>query len=201
VGNVNTANDYHALKNKARSRPALARGEGGQLERRLIRRPEGVLVEEFVDPSGNVVWIQLIQLGTNQTREHADMKRGQLRRDGFVEYAKCPCRSGARFATPGLETEFAVMPDKLQKPCVDDPVVSEVKGGIVHLKEPCPHIAWLIHDRRERHAEAQALRASQMPSITDLEQQKLAVAEQQLAAQQQTNQRILEILEKGSKKG
>jgi hypothetical protein len=198
------SNVYDALTNKPRDRIAVVKGADGELERRIIKRPEGRMVEEFVDPAGNIVWIQTLQFGTNHTTKDMDSKRAELRRDGFVEYAKCPLRTGAHTFTAQLEGEFSMLPDKLARPCSQDPVVYERKGARTHLHEPCAHVLFLIEQRRAAHAEAQKLRASHIETQVDVSKQQVALTQQQLEQQTVFNQRLLELLEKhekGSKKG
>jgi len=191
-----STNIYDALKNAPRDRIAVARNAEGKPMARVIKRPEGRMVEEFVDPTGNVVWVQTLQLGTDHGIDEMDRKRAHMRREGFVEYAKCPCLSGARAFTPELAAEFREMPAELQNVCEDDPQVYERRGTRTHLHDPCPHVKWLIATRRERAAQEQALRATRIDTVTDIEKQKLEISAEQLAESRAQNQRLLDILEK-----
>ena len=205
MGNLSRANVYDVLKNKPRDRVVVVSVEkNGQRtqERRIIKRPEGRCVEQFVDLQGNVVWITLLQLGTNHGVEMIDKNRATMHREGFIEYHRCPVRHGTRFKTEKLSGEFAEMPPSLRVECVDDPVIHETRGKHVHANEPCPHIQWLIEERRHRAQEEQALRATQIETAADIEKKKLEVQEQHLAESRELNKRLLEVIEgKKGKKG
>jgi hypothetical protein len=194
MGNISRANVFDVLKNKPRDRVVVVKGE-----RRIVKRPEGRRVEQFVDLQGNVVWIQLLQLGTNHGDDAIDKKRMEMRRLGFVEYAKCPVKHGVRHSTPQIEQEFEELPDKMQRPCTDDPTIHEVKGKNVHVHDACAHIEWLIADRRRRAAEERDLRATKIETAQDLEKQKLAMQQQQLDESRDMNKRLIDLLEGKSK--
>jgi hypothetical protein len=196
MGSISRANVRDALVNKPRDRVVIVETDG-QRERRIVKRPEGRIVEQWVDRQGNVVWIPLLLFGTPQGIEAADRKRAELRREGFVEYHKCPILHGAHVATPQLEDAFTTLPHEHAKACTRDPIIHERRGQTTFVNEPCPHIAWLIEDRRARARQEAAARATRIETQADLEKQKIALAEQQLAEQREMNRRLIDVIEKG----
>lgn len=200
MGSISRANVFDVLANKPRDRVVHVIDDHGKAERRIIKRPEGRSVEQFVDPSGNVVWIQLLQLGTTHGIEQIDRKRGQLRRDGFVDYNKCPLRNGAAAATPALEDEFGKAPRKLQQRCECDPTIHEKKNGKMVANDPCPHIAWLVESRRARAAELAESRATKIETATSLEKQRLELQQQQLEEQRHATKLLIDALGDKNKK-
>lgn len=198
MANLSRANVHDVLRNKPRDRAVIVLNEKGQPERRVVKRPEGRMVEQMVDPQGNVVWIKLLAFGTNHGPEHAAGERVKMHSLSFVEYHKCPLRHGTRHQTSALEEEFATMPQELQKPCAEDPTIHERRGKVTYAHDPCDHVQWLIAERRKRAAEEVDLRATKIETAADIEKQKLAIAQQQLEEQRETNKALLEAL--GGKK-
>ena len=190
MGNISRANVHDVLTNKPRDRVVVSEGE-----RRIVKRPEGRSVLQWIDRQGNSVWLQMLKLGVNQGQEAIDRSRGELERQGFVELAKCPLRHGVRFRTPALEDEFAEMPEALQKQCAVDPTIHEKRGRHTHANDPCPHILWLIADRRKREEEARDLRATKIETAVSLEKRKLDLQEQQLIETRATNAALLEAVQ------
>lgn len=190
MGVITRANVHDVLTHAPRDRVVVVDGE-----KRIVKRPEARSAEQFIDLQGNVVWLQLLKFGVNGGVEHIDKERGVLHRRGFVEYHLCPLRHGTHIKTPKLESEFDERPSQLEKPCADDPTIHVKKGRHWHAEEACPHVQWLIHDRREREEEARALRATRIESAADLEKQKISIAEQQLEESRKTNNRLVAAIE------
>lgn len=176
MGSISRSNVHDVLKNKPRDRVVVVAGE-----KRIVRRPEGRDVRQFVDPQGNVVWLQLLKFGTTQGIEQIDLERGRRMRQGFVEFNKCPVLHGT-VMHERLSEEFSDMPRELQRKCSEDPVIHEIRGRHTYVNDPCPHIQWLISSRREREAEACALRATKIETTVSLEKQRLEVQQKQLDA-------------------
>jgi hypothetical protein len=193
--NLSRANVHDVLRNAPRDRHVIVQSETGKPERRTIKRPEGRMVEQMVDPQGNVVWIKLLAFGTNHGPEHAAGERLKMHSLGFVEYHWCPLRHGTRHENAKLEEDFATMPAELQKPCAADPVIHERRGKITYAHDACEHVEWLVAERRRRAAEEAELRATKIETAADIEKQKLAVAQMQLEEQRETNKRTTQLLE------
>jgi hypothetical protein len=126
-------------------------------EVRVDRRPFG-RIERFIDPVGNVITLQLSTPGDPKAVETALRIRNEKYMDGWVEHAKCPLRHGLNVKTPALEREFKKMPTDLCDVCATDPKVMVRKDGELHAQQSCPHVEWLIADRRKREADQNAKR-------------------------------------------
>lgn len=190
MGNISRANVYDVLKNQPRDRTAVVKGE-----QRIIKRPEARVAEEFVDPTGNVVWLQLLKLGTTEGLEAVDKERGRRNRQGFVEYSKCPLKHGVAFKTEQLAEEFAELPEHLLRPCKEDPEIWTRKGRKNLANDACPHIQWLVASRVVAETERRDLRATKIESAQDIEKQKLSIAEQQLEETRKVNERLIAAVE------
>jgi hypothetical protein len=119
-------------------------------EERIDRRPLG-RVERFVDLVGNIVSLQLAGDGDPQRQITADKLRMQYRRDGLIEHAKCPVRHGTLLFAGAIAKDFAAMPDDLKNAaCDNDPRTLVKRGHDLHATEACPHIEWLIQERRAK---------------------------------------------------
>lgn len=130
-------------------------------EERIERYARGVN-ERFVDPVGNVMFIQIVNHGDPTPVDTAAKERARKHAEGFIEHGKCPLREGTRYASRLLEADFAKMPADLQRPCEAPPNTKHEKRGLQwHAKESCAHIEWLIDFRRKREAEQNAKRNEQ----------------------------------------
>lgn len=199
MGSISRANVHDVLKNKPHSRPIIAlSSDGKKKEAREVKRPEGRVVEQMVDPQGNVVWIKLLALGTNHGPDEAVRRRHEHRQLGFLEYHKCPLRHGTHNDTRFAQ-ELAVLPSELEKECPEDPVIHTRRAGVNYEHEACPHIQWLIESRRAAEEKRRELRATTIETPQDIEKKKLAVAEQMLAATHEQNAKIVELLEHQTK--
>jgi hypothetical protein len=164
---INNANDYK----KQTSSVIYHAGE-----QRIDRRPYGKC-ERFVDPVGNVITLQLATPGDPAAMQTAMKLRAEKHIDGWIEHAKCPLRHGHDNLTPAITREFSKMPKSyvavdidddgketkrtVEVPasrCDQDPKVMARRDGELHADFACPHIEWLIHDRRKREAEQNAKR-------------------------------------------
>jgi hypothetical protein len=183
--------------NDAGKKPApLAFTHSG--EKRIEIRPNGIW-DRFVDPTGNVVGVQLASRGVAAPVPAAAAMRLRHHNDGFVEHGKCPLKHGIRYVSPAIENDFAEMPDELQRPCTDDPVTMtkhpsgrNPDGSAKYRFEAhasCPHVEWLIKFRREREEELNAQRNAQRVAAEKREAEKreletiqLEMAREELAA-------------------
>jgi hypothetical protein len=182
--------------------PAVPRRVTYKGSRRGEKIPRGV-VERFVDLQGNVVTCSLVGPGIPATpdaiaRERANLharKNGDGTVIGYVEHGKCPLRHGTRHRNPVLEDEFTKMPAELQKPCDGDPAGStrqrDAAGTVVVHGDACPHIEWLISERR---ATALARQRNRGISALELEQRKVELLEAQTKAAQETQAKLVEAL-------
>lgn len=142
----------NADKRSATMSRYLVEVDGGT-EERIDRRPLG-RVERFVDPDGGVVSLQLYSDGDPQRHASEIRRRAELHRKGFVEYAKCPIKHGTRNSSPIATKDFAKLPQSLATECRHDPKVMERRDGDLYAGRSCPHIEWLVSERRKKAADA-----------------------------------------------
>lgn len=124
-------------------------------EERIDRRPLGT-VSRFVDPQGNVVSLQLASDGDPQKAMTIERRRLELRRDGFVEHAKCPVRHGTHLAAGPAQRDFQKLitsRDWTPEPCAQDPRVMTRRNGDLHAETACAHVEALIAFRRAQETE------------------------------------------------
>lgn len=160
-------------------------------EQRIDRMPYGKR-ERFVDPVGNVITLQLATPGDPKAVETALRIRAEKHLDGWIEHAKCPLRHGLDQVTPAVSREFAKMPANMRQRCEADPKVMSRKDGELHAEHGCPHVEWLIADRRRREAEQNAKRNSQRiadekrkAEAAALQEAQLEMVKEQLAERRQ----------------
>lgn len=198
MGKLSASNVYPADQRK-NFRTVHYQTPDGDSQMRAVKRPEGRIVEQFVDKQGNVVWLQLLQFGTNHDSTEADRRRAVLYRDAFIEHSRCPLRHGTHLK-PAMEADFDAMPAALkERACTDDPVVHRFVGSGKHARTiarpSCPHVEWLIEHRRAMYAQELALRSSQIDTPVTIEKQKLEIAEQTLAEQRSQTAALLALMQ------
>lgn len=175
------------INDASKPRPQLAYLVGG--EQRIERRPSGK-VEQFVDLQGNVVNLQLVSLGDSNPGV-AEKNRARYRKDGFVEYAQCPLRSGARFDSPAIEKDFEEMPNSIAHACANHPKVFEKTATGIEPRPPCAHIQWLLESRRTKEKLAYATRNAQRiaKENQEAEQNELRSVQLEMAKEELENKR------------
>lgn len=152
-------------------------------EQRTDRRPQGRYVERFVDPNGNVVSLQLAGDGDPQRAQRIEIRRFELRRDGFVEHAKCPVRHGTHMATGQTSKDFAAMfkaKPGLATGCNADKKTMERRDGELHAIEACPHVEALISYRVAKEAEQAKKRNEKRIKAEQADAERLALQAAQL---------------------
>lgn len=207
MGSLSKSNIYDAGKRKPDvPRIVYRKMEDGTTERRSERWPSGV-AERFVNLAGSQVTCQLLPAGVPKSPDGIGRARSELHRkvngdktvEGFVEYDKCPLRHGAHLRSARAEDEFAMMPDALKKPCSHDPETVRViqRGQTRHLEysDPCPHIKWLMESRQQRAIERSNARSARQIPQSEIEAQKLAIAQATLDEQRKTNERMAAAVE------
>ncbi len=193
---------HDASKNPKGPRAAFRRNGEKQLE----IRPAGI-VERMVDPSGHIMSIQLSSGGAPNPLQNAEIERRKKHLEGFVEYGRCPIRSGIRHDFPLIGNDITEMlldlPESQHGPCAADPkvVVKSPKGGF-EWAGGCHHIEALRAYRTALKAEENASRNA---SRVELERQaaeknelvaiQLQTAKEQLA---QTRAKRLALDEHGN---
>ncbi len=204
MGSLSKSNVYNAGKHDPKvPKIAYQRMPDGTSERRAERKPMGV-TDRFVNLSGSDVTCQLLPAGVSRTSDAIGRARMALHEAvnsdktvrGFVEFEKCPLRHGAHLRSPLAEEEFALMPDDIKRPCTDDPetkrVIKRGAGKFIEYGDPCPHIQWLMKSRQERALQRRNDRSARAVPQSEIENQKLELAREQLAEAKKTNEKMLE---------
>jgi len=204
---ISTSSIHNAGKRDPKvPRTVYRKNADGTSERRTERWPSGI-TERFVNLQGSEVTCQLLPNGVPANPDAIGKARMQLQRavngdktvEGFVEFEKCPLRHGTNLRSARAEDEFAMMPDELKRPCTSDPETKRViqKGNNRHWEysDPCPHIQWLMKSRQEREAERRNARSARQVSSSEMERQKLEIAQQQLVEQRKANERMAAAVE------
>lgn len=204
MGSLSKSHVYNAGKSKPEvAKIAYQKMPDGTSERRAERKPMGV-TDRFVNLNGSDVTCQLLPAGVSRTNDAIGRARMTLHEAvnsdktvrGFVEFDKCPLRHGAHLRSPLAEDEFSAMPDNLKRPCTDDPVTKRViqrgQNKFIEYGDPCPHIQWLMKSRQERALQRRNDRSARSVPQSEIENQKLELAREQLAEAKKTNEKMLE---------
>jgi hypothetical protein len=182
MGRLDKAYVYNAGQ-RDHSKPKIVYYKG---ERRRQLWPAGT-VERFVNLQGTVVQSVLVPPGVPASKEALATARARLHAHktsdnetmGFIEHGKCPLKTGVRDLDPIISEEFEKMPRELAAPCKDHPVTfKKTKKGIEYF-DGCPHIQWLIEERRAIHKTKVTARMKRQVTMQEIEQAKLAAAQQQ----------------------
>jgi hypothetical protein len=153
-------------------------------EERIDRRPQGK-VERFVDKEGNVVSIQLAGDGDSRAFETATRIRRQQHIKGSIEHAKCPLRHGTHLTAGRIQRDFSLLPENLREPCAADKKTLVKRGGEIHAVEGCPHVEWLIAERRRQHQENYEKRNHKQIEAERREADKRELEDLKLAAERE----------------
>lgn len=152
-------------------------------EERIDRRPQGRHVERFIDPQGNVVSIQLAGDGDPQRAQRVEIRRLELKRDGFIEHARCPIRHGTHMAPGQTTKDFAAIfrsKPNLMNGCTADKKTMERRDGELHAVEACPHVEALISYRVAKEAEQARKRNEKRIKAEQADAERLALQAAQL---------------------
>lgn len=180
-------------KGKRKNRKGDAPGPDGVRRKHLY--PSGK-VERFVNLQGTVVEIPLVPSGVPPTNEAVASARAKLHRmrshdgdvEGFIEHGRCPLRHGTRELSDRIREEFSTMPNELQAPCKEDPTTWRKGPKGIEYFDSCPHVEWLITERRAKHTERTNARRFKQKSTLQMEQEKVDL----LKAQNEATAKILE---------
>jgi hypothetical protein len=155
-------------------------------ERRRLLWPAGT-VERFVNLQGTVVQSVLVPPGVPPSKESLAQSRAKLHAHrstdgeivGFIEHGKCPLKTGIADLDPVIADECEQMRNACGPACKEHPVTFKKTAKGLEYFDGCPHIQWLIEDRRQKHRAKVALRMKRQKSMHEIEQAKLVAAEQQ----------------------
>lgn len=135
----------------------LAPSEQGGHEERLHVRPQGKSVQ-FVDKAGHIVSLQMFSPGDPSRLATEQKMLAAYHAKGFIEHAKCPIKHGTFYKSPIGEKDLKKLPAELQSPCAVDPKPFARRNGDLYAVESCPHIEWLIAQRRAQDQDARLKR-------------------------------------------
>jgi hypothetical protein len=169
-------------------------------ERRTEKKPFGRLAR-YVDPNGHVMILQTSTPGHAVGEHQRDANEKAMRvakvLAGWVPHGECPLLHDTQRATKDLAEEFASMPEDLRVPCEHDPKTYERIAGQMHAQESCPHVEWLILDRRRRQEEELARMYPDRAALQRLEAERRELHSAQVEV---TRAQLAEVRESKSKR-
>lgn len=171
-------------------------------DRRRQLWPAGT-VERFVNLQGTVVQAVLVPPGVPASKEAIAQARAKLHAHkttdgdvvGFIEHAKCPLKSGIADLDATIGDECERMRAAVGPACKEHPVTFRKTAKGVEYFDSCPHVQWLIEERRRIHKDKVSARMKRQKSLHEIEQAKLAAAEQQAEATTRILERVAEKLD------
>jgi hypothetical protein len=210
MGRLDRAFVYNAAQ-RDHSKPKIVHYKG---ERRRLLWPAGT-VERFVNLQGTVVQSVLVPPGIPASTESVAQARAKLHSHkttdgdvvGFIEHGKCPLRTGIADLHPTISDEMERVREACGPACKEHPVTVHVtrgkptkrhKSGEVLKTEyfdGCPHIEWIIVERRKIHRDKSAARMKRQKSMHEIEQAKLVAVEQTAADTRVLLERVVEKLD------
>ncbi len=182
MGRIDRSYVYNAAQ-RDHSKPRIVFYKG---ERRRMLWPAGT-VERFVNLQGSVVQSVLVPPGVPASKEGLAQARAKLHSYkttdgdvvGFIEHAKCPLKTGVADLDPVIAEECERMRSACGPACKEHPVTFKKTAKGIEYFDGCPHIEWLIKERREIHRAKVAARMKRQATMHEMEQLKLAAAQQQ----------------------
>lgn len=172
----------------------------GQRRRQLW--PAGT-VERFVNLQGTVVQCVLVPPGSPKSNEQIAQARAKLRRHktpegdvvGFIEHGKCPLKSGIADEHPAIADECERARDACGPACKEHPVTFRKTPQGVEYFDGCPHLQFMIEERRKAARAKQQARSKRQKTLHEIEQAKLAAAEQQAQDTRKLLEKVVDKLE------
>jgi hypothetical protein len=182
MGRIDRAYVYNAGK-RDHTKPMIIHYKG---ERRRQLWPAGT-VERFVNLQGTVVQSVLVPPGVPASKEALAQARAKLYAHkttdgdvvGFIEHAKCPLKTGVADRDPVLADEMERCRDACGPACKEHPVTFRKTPQGIEYFDGCPHVQWVIGERRQLHRAKVKARMNKQKSLQQIEQAKLEAAEQQ----------------------
>ena len=155
-------------------------------KRRRMLWPAGT-VERFVNLQGTVMQCVLVPPGVPASKEGLAQARAKLYAHkttdgdvvGFIEHAKCPLKTGAADRDQTLSDELERCRAACGPACKEHPVTFKKTSKGIEYFDSCPHVQWVIEERRKIHRAKVQARANKQKSLQQIEQAKLEAAEQQ----------------------
>jgi hypothetical protein len=182
MGRIDKAYVYNAGQ-RDHTKPKIVYYKG---ERRRQLWPAGT-VERFVNLQGTVVQSVLVPPGVPASKESIAQARAKLHAHkttdgdvvGFIEHGKCPLKTGVADLDPVIAEEIERIRDVCGPACKEHPVTFKKTAKGIEYFDSCPHVQEMIRSRREIAREKAAARMKRQSSMHEIEQAKLAAAQQQ----------------------
>lgn len=182
MGRIDRAYVYNAGV-RDHTKPRIVHYKG---ERRRMLWPAGT-VERFVNLQGTVVQSVLVPPGVPASKEGLAQARAKLHAYkttdgdvvGFIEHAKCPLKAGVADRDPVLSDEMERCRAACGPACKEHPVTFKKTAKGIEYFDSCPHVQWVIEERRKIHRAKVEARMNKQKSLQQIEQAKLEAAEQQ----------------------
>lgn len=210
MGRFDKAYVYNAGQ-RDHAKPQIIKYKG---ERRRQLWPAGT-VERFVNLQGTVVQSVLVPPGVPPSKEAVAQARAALHAKknndgdvvGFIEHGKCPLKTGVADLDPVIAEECERMREACGPACKEHPTTVRVTRGprqkngkpgkVVEIEyfDGCPHIQWLIQERRDLYKEKRDARMKRQKTMQEIEQAKLEAAQQQAEATTRILERVAEKLD------
>lgn len=198
MGRVDRAYVYNAGQ-RDHTKPRIVHYKG---QRRRQLWPAGT-VERFVNLQGTVVQSVLVPPGVPASKEAIATARAKLHAHkttdgdvvGFIEHAKCPLRTGVADLDPVIADECERMRAEVGPACKEHPVTFKRTPKGIEYFDGCPHIQWLIEERREIHRAKTRARMNKQKTLQEIEKAKLEAAQQQAEATTRILERVAEKLD------
>jgi hypothetical protein len=195
MGRIDRAYVYNAGR-RDHTKPMIVTYKG---ERRRQLWPAGS-VERFVNLQGTVVQAVLVPPGTPATAEALAQARAKLHTRkttegdvvGFIEHGKCPLKTGVADLNEVIADECERMRNECGPACKDHPVTMRKTAKGVEYFDSCAHVQWLIEERRKIYKAKVAARMKRQKTMQEIEQAKLAAAEQQATDTRALLERVVE---------
>jgi hypothetical protein len=198
------------------TKPQIVKYKG---ERRRQLWPAGT-IERFVNLQGSVVQSVLVPPGVPASKELLAQARAKLHAHktpdgdvvGFIEHGKCPLKTGVADLDPTIADECERMREACGPACKEHPVTVKVtrakptrpgkSGKVVEIEyfDGCPHIQWMIMERREIQRGKVAARMKRQATIHEIEQAKLVAAQQQATDTRALLERVVEKMDRAEPK-
>jgi hypothetical protein len=171
-------------------------------ERRRLLWPAGTF-ERFVNLQGTVVQSVLVPPGVPASKEALATARAKLHAHkttdgdvvGFIEHGKCPLKTGVADLDETLGEEIERVRNAVGPACKEHPVTFKKTAKGIEYFDGCPHIQWMIEERRKIHRAKVEARMKRQATMHEIEQAKLAAAQQQADDTRRLLERVVDKLD------
>jgi hypothetical protein len=210
MGRIDKSFIYNAGQ-RDHAKPQIVHYKG---KRRRQLWPAGT-VERFVNLQGTVIQSVLVPPGVPPSKETLAQARAVLHSKkttdgdvvGFIEHGKCPLKTGVGDLDETIHGEIEACRAAVGPACKDHPTTVQVtrdrparpgKAGKISKIEyfdGCPHVQWMIEQRRELHRTKVAARMKRQKTMQEIEQAKLDAAEKQAQDTRALLERVVDKLD------